>query len=282
MKQSYIFGVVGHHIGYSRSPEIFKSISELKGFRHSFVLHDIGPAEFDTTFPNVLKTGIDGFSVTIPHKKRVIPYLDEVDDNAQLIGAVNSVGVRGGRVLGFNTDSHGFAVPLAKHRDMLKDGTALIFGAGGAASAVVHSLSTGFAVSRFYVIGRDMTKLENFRSSLGEGLPGVEILPVSIGEQADKLGGVDYSLIVNCTPLGGWNHPDESPIASDFQWLPGRLYYDLSYNSDNKMVVLAANNNLIAFDGTAMLVGQAIRSFELWTGMSVEFEPVYRAVFGSV
>lgn len=280
MKQHYIFGVVGCCIGYSQSPEIFKAISDVVGFKHSFVVHDIEPADFDVKFPDVLKSGIDGFSVTIPHKKRVMPFMESIDDTARLVGAVNSVGVKEGRAYGYNTDSYGFAIPLAKHREQLQGATALIFGAGGAAGAIIHSLGNVFSVRRIYIVSRDSAKLEQFAASMSSVVPDADICPVRMGE-TDTINSPDYAIVVNCTPLGGWNHPDESPLPSDFIWHPDRLYYDLSYNANNKLIAQAARNGLYAYDGSAMLVAQALKSLELWTGIVVDFKPVYNAVFGT-
>ncbi|UCG60855.1 MAG: hypothetical protein JSV52_11050 [Candidatus Zixiibacteriota bacterium] len=279
MSETLIFGVLGHQIGYSQSPEIFKAISDIHGFEHSFVFHDIDPSDFAQEFPRVLTSGINGFSVTIPHKKRVMPYLDELDTKASQIGAVNSICVKQARAYGFSTDGDGFKIPLLNHTAHLKNTVALIFGAGGAAGAVVHCLANVFRIAEFYVIGRDIDRVNKFCLELGEALPEVK-LHATLNSNWRKHRDVDYSLLVNCTPLGGWNYPDRSPVPEDFTWLKGRLYYDLSYNDANRVVEMAHSKGLIAFDGSFMLIGQAIRSYELWTGRSVDFEPVYRAVFG--
>ncbi len=279
MKDQYTFGVVGHRISYSGSPKIFQSIADILRFKHTFELHDIAPDDFDVEFPIVLKSGIDGFSVTIPHKNSVMPLLNEIDPAAEQVGAVNSVCVRDGRSIGFNTDGDGFAVPLEKHRNDLKSGVALLVGAGGAAKAVAHCLHNRFAVNRFIVLGRDAVKLDAFCDSLSNNFSGTDIVFVRLDDY-DSVAREDYSIVVNCTPLGGWNHPDESPFPANFNWLPEAIYYDLSYNARHKIVESARQKGLTAYDGSAMLIGQALRSLYLWTGLEVEFEPVYKAVFG--
>ena len=251
MNNQYTFGVVGHRISYSGSPKIFQSIADILDFKHSFELHDIAPTEFDAEFPKVLVSGIDGFSVTIPHKNRVIPLLDEIDTRAKQVGAVNSVCVKDGRSYGFNTDGDGFAVPLDKHRDHLKGSIALLFGAGGAAKAVTHCLHSRFAVSRFIVLGRDGVKLEVFCDSLSNNFAGADIEFVKISNY-DSIRHKDYSIVVNCTPLGGWNNPDESPFPTNFKWHPKGIYYDLSYNHGNKLVEFARHKGMTAYDGSAM------------------------------
>ena len=89
-----------------------------------------------------------------------------------------------------------------------------------------------------------------------------------------------YGIAVNCTPLGGWNHPASSPFPKRFDWSAIDIYYDLNYNNDNRLIATARNAGVTAIDGSAMLVGQALESFRIWSGLAVEYEPVYRTVFG--
>ncbi|MCK4632309.1 MAG: hypothetical protein KAT79_03510, partial [candidate division Zixibacteria bacterium] len=79
---------------------------------------------------------------------------------------------------------------------------------------------------------------------------------------------------------GGWNSPESSPFPTGFNWPQGKIYFDLNYNTDNQLVAAARSVGMIAIDGSMMLVGQAIRSFNIWTGEDVNFDEVYRRVFG--
>jgi shikimate dehydrogenase len=278
MNKKYTFGVVGYNIAYSLSPQIFQAISKITGIAGDFRSHDITPSRFDIDFPDVLKSGINGFSVTIPFKNRVVEYIDEIDESAAAVGAVNSVGVKDRKVFGFNTDSHGFSLPLNCHEDKLRDGTALVFGAGGAAKAVVHCLATRFKMKRIVIFARSSEKMKQFKQCIESRIDGLEIETECIKEY--KPGVYEpYDIVVNCTPLGGWNHPDETPLPQAFTWLKGAIYYDLSYNDNHKIVQTASKNSLTAYDGSIMLVGQALRSLELWTGEQVDFEAVYEEVF---
>lgn len=279
MSRKYKFGVLGHNIDYSKSPDLFTAVAQIAGVECDCRLFDVAPDDLEHRFPEILKSGVDGFSVTIPHKQRVIPYLKQVDSVAELVGAVNSVGLRGGSAYGYNTDSHGFSVALADHREALKDGTAFVIGSGGAAMAVIHCLHTQFELGRFYLIGRNLDKLTRKADIVRKRLTGINIEPVKasgFGALAD----MEYDIVVNCTPAGGWNQPEANPMPDGFQWRAGKIFCDLSYNAGNKLVARAANESMVAYDGSIMLIGQALRSLYLWTGLEVPFEPVYRAVFG--
>jgi shikimate dehydrogenase len=90
---------------------------------------------------------------------------------------------------------------------------------------------------------------------------------------------LESRIVVNCTPLGGPLFPDLSPVSLGLDWSKVRLYFDLDYNTGNTAVNLAKKAGVRAIDGSAMLVAQAIKSMELWTGLQVDFEDIYRQIF---
>lgn len=281
MKTTYRFGLIGFQISYSRSSDVFDAIFAIKGVTGSFDVFDLAPMNFHHRFIQLVKNGLQGLSVTIPYKKLVIQHLHDVDAVAKALDAVNSIAIDSGRLCGFNTDCFGFSLPLRKHAEKLKHGTALILGCGGVAKAAVYSLYTDYEVQKFVILSRTEAKLIAFKESLERQIPRINIMLVSEKERRRRLRRDDpHHIIVNCTPLGGWNHPDESPLPDEFDWPHGRIYYDVNYNTDNKLVHKAGDAGLVAIDGSTMLVGQAIRSFSLWTDETVPFEPVYEQVFG--
>jgi len=272
------FGLVGHNIGYSKSPDIFNSI-----FRHTqidgeFRLFDFPPEEFEEQFRRLLEGGLTGLAVTIPYKQRVIAYLNEIDPVATALGAVNSISIREGHTSGFNTDSDGFSLPLRPHAALLNHGSAIVFGSGGGARAAVYSLRTDFNLSKFLVVGRSKQNLGGFSESMAECLGDVSI-DLCLADNTAKINESAYDIIVNCTPLGGWNAPNGSPLPDRFRWRKGKVYYDLNYNRGNVLVDEAVREGLSSIDGSAMLVGQAIRSWHFWTGLQAEFDMIYADVF---
>ncbi|MFQ6009217.1 MAG: shikimate dehydrogenase family protein [Candidatus Zixiibacteriota bacterium] len=281
MSSIYNFALIGHQISYSLSAAVFKAIFDVEKIKGKYEVFDIAPPNFHGEFIQLVKKGIRGLSVTIPYKRMVIQHLHDVDTVARSLDAVNSISNDAGRLLGFNTDCYGFSLPLRKQAERLKHGSALIFGCGGAAKAAVYSLFTDYEVRKFTIVGRTDERLSEFKLSLKQQIPHIDITAVNIKDlQRRPRRRKRYEIIVNCTPLGGWNYPDETPMPDSFEWSQGRIYYDVNYNADNKIVLEAVQAGLTAIDGSAMLVGQAIRSFAIWTGDSVPFEPVYQRVFG--
>ena len=278
MTYRYKFGLLGHNIDYSKSADIFDAIFSLKKIKGLFETYNLEPSSFESAFREIITNGIDGLSVTIPYKKKVIPLLDEIDPIAEALEAVNSIAVSKGRFHGYNTDIYGFAFPLKPHENNLKKGRALILGCGGSARAVIYSLHTDFEISHFTVLGRSEEKLAQFQISLNQILLNSELLTDTFNNFPNHTSG-SFSIIVNCTPLGGWNQLDRSPIPAGLNWSDSKIYYDLNYNDGNNIVSMAKENGLTVFDGSTMLVGQAIRSFEIWSGETVGFDEVYETVF---
>ncbi len=271
-------GLVGHNIAYSRSPEIFRAIFDIDGVDGSFDTFDIAPADFETGLPELLASGVEGLSVTIPYKQEVVRYLDDVDAVARTLQAVNSISVENGFACGFNTDVYGFSLPLQPHAEYLKKGSALIIGCGGAARAAVYSLYTDFELSSFIILGRTKVRLEQLRRTLRSQIDGLNITVLRLAD----FNPADFEnprIMVNATPLGGANHAAESPLPKGFTWPSRGIYYDLNYNRDNRLVESSAEVGMTAIGGAAMLVGQALRSYQLWTGRTVAFQPVFDAVF---
>ena len=279
MSEFYKFGLIGQNVSYSKSADIFEAIFELKGLDGSFENFDLDSEnQFDEKFKNLMTKEICGLSVTIPHKKRVIPLLNEISAVAEALEAVNSISVENGLLHGHNTDVFGFSLPLRPFAEKLKHGRAMIFGCGGSARAVVYSLYTDYEVSEFSVIGRSIDKLQQFKTSMKQILKNSYIGISSVTDCADELS-KDTSIVVNCTPLGGWNYRDILPVPENFNWGNTRIYYDLNYNQENLAVRQALDNKVLTFDGSKMLVGQAVRSFDIWTGQTVDFDEVYNQVF---
>jgi len=281
MKHTYRFGLIGHRVSYSKSGDVFRAIFSHIGKEGAFDIFDVAPGDFQAQLVELVKDGVQGLSVTIPYKQAVMEYLQEIDTIARALEAVNSISIDSKTLCGFNTDCYGFSLPLRKYSEKLKLGTALILGCGGAARAAVYSLYTDYELRRFTVLGRTGFKLTEFRRSLERHLHQAKITPVIEQEARSRdWERASYDIIVNCTPLGGWNYPNEHPLPKGFGWQTGKIYYDINYNEGNNFVKNARDAGLIAIDGSAMLVGQALRSFDIWTGETVPFEPIYERIFG--
>jgi len=278
MKNRFHFALLGNNIGYSKSPEIFDVIYQTLKVKGEFEVHSVEPAELGARLRQLALDGVCGFSITIPFKQTVIGCLNDIDPVARALGAVNSVVVDEGQLFGYNTDTYGFKLALESRRPLISGRPAVVLGNGGAARAAAYALWKHYNVSQFYVYGRSPERLQQFREDMASVLPGSQI-EVS-NSIAQKVPDPKVRLVVNCTPAGGPNQPDALPFSDKFRFENAKVYYDLNYNRPNRAIAHADNAGLVAIDGAAMLVGQALRSFDIWTSVAVEFEPVYGKVFG--
>jgi shikimate dehydrogenase len=185
--------------------------------------------------------------------------------------------VKQSSLVGHNTDGDGFAYSLQELAGVTSVKRALVIGNGGSARAVVYSLANSFGCREFVVFGRTAISLATFQNEFLTRITDANFRLCATDDGIPS--GSPIDLVVNCTPLGGWHHPDADPIPRDLALSQSTVYVDLNYNDNNSVVSRARSAGAIALNGAPMLVAQAIKSFELWTGEKVAFEPIFSSVF---
>jgi 3-dehydroquinate dehydratase / shikimate dehydrogenase len=257
-RDTQIVGVVGKPVSHSASPLMHNRAFQEIGLNFVYLPLEVGNVgEFFRRFVSPATREMDwrlrGFSVTIPHKTAVIPYLDELDETARRIGAVNTVVIEGDRLIGYNTDAHGVIAPLAAITD-LRGARCAVIGAGGSARAVVFGLlECGAEVS---VFARDPVKAAVLANEFGIAVSPLEAI-------ADS----DAEIIINTTPVGMVNHHEGQSIIPRAAWRNRKIAYDLIYNPlETRFLADAREQGCTALCGIEMLAAQAARQFELWTG----------------
>jgi 3-dehydroquinate dehydratase / shikimate dehydrogenase len=268
-RDSEIFGVIGKPIGHSRSPLMHNSVLKALGRDGVYLPFEVDSVEeFVRDFVRPATRKIDwrlrGLSVTIPHKLAVIPHLDLIDDSADRIGAVNTVVIEGNRLQGYNTDAIGAMKPLNELMDV-KGARAAVIGAGGSARAICYGLSGRGADVTVYARDRQKAKLlaDEFKIQ---------------AETIDRLNG-QVDLVINCTPIGMRGHSeDQSPLRAE-QLRGVKLVYDLVYNPEETSLLREARTaGCRTLGGLAMLVGQAVEQFRLWTGVEPPVDVMWDAL----
>lgn len=280
MSKALRCGLIGHNVSYSKSSDLFTAMFDMLDLQGSFATLNVVPSDLERAVRQAVADKFDGLCVTIPHKRAIMPLLDELHPAAEAMGAVNSLAIlEDGRLQGHNTDCYGFSLPLQEHAGRLKHGRALIIGCGGGARAVVYGLYTDYELHDMVVLGRTKIRMKQLRTSLSSSLHRLDIQPCTISD-ASSLASERFDIIVNCTPLGGWNYPRTQPLPASMSYTQTRLYYDLNYNPDNVAVASAREAAVTAIDGSLMLAGQAVRSMEIWSGHTVSVEELSERVFG--
>ena len=280
-------GVIGYPLGHSLSPAIVQAAFDAAGVGAQYEKWETEADQLEGRLNALRGDDFFGANVTIPHKEAVVPYLDRLDETAQLIGAVNTIRNEGGQLAGYNTDVAGFARALRDDAAFdAKGKRTAIIGAGGAARAVALSLVQAGA-SIVQLTGRTPKRLDRICADLRkvEGT-GTTITWAHWGDGVFMTVLPSCDLLVNCTPVGtkGSETDGQSPI--DAQWLPKQgIVFDLVYNPpETPLLKSAKERGLKAVTGLGMLVYQAAESFRLWTGQDAPVEQmliVGRATLGA-
>lgn len=254
--------VVGFPVSHSLSPAIHSHWIKQYELQGSYDAREIPPEHLKESLLHMMEEGYTGFNITIPHKQSVMALCDELDDAARAIGAVNTLAAGGdGGLRGYNTDAYGF---IENIRDAAPGfdfaaGAALVLGAGGAARAIVHGLLRHGAKD-IRIANRTHERAEKLARDFG-----VEEAACGTGAAGLK----DVALLVNTTPLGMKGQP---PLDFDVSLLPpDTVVNDIVYNpGETQLLKDAAGRSLKTIDGLGMLLHQAARAFEIWTGIGPE------------
>jgi shikimate dehydrogenase len=195
--------------------------------------------------------------------------MDAVSETARRTGAVNTISLRNGQLIGDNTDVHGFTVPLRDRDFHFPTSHAVILGAGGAARAVVVALLDA-GIAGLTIVNRSRQRADDIATSLQD--------PRVVTDGLDKLldRAVDANLLVNATAVG-WTD-DAVPGSQDLftTVARGAVAYDLTYR-ETPFLIAAQAAGLTTIDGLPMLVHQGARSFEIWTGQPAPIELMWRS-----
>lgn len=237
------YGLVGETLGHSYSKIIHTQLAGLVKLQN--YTYDLIPLSKEELHTFMTKKEFRGVNVTIPYKQTVLPYLDEISEEAKKIGAVNCIVNRNGRLCGYNTDYSGFLYSIKKNNLCVTNETVLLIGNGGGAKAVHAALSS--------------LKPKELVTVKYKEEPGVITY-----EQAAALH-ADASLIVNTSPVGMYPNTDACPIElSPYRNL--KAVVDIIYNPPlTRLLLDAKSRNLAAVNGLEMLVAQAVYAAEIFT-----------------
>lgn len=274
---SILLGLLGEHIAESMTPPMH----EAEGRRHGIALvyRTLDPLRMDGERPGwgeMVRTaasfGYDGLNVTHPAKQAVIEVLDDLSDEARLLGAVNTIEFRSGRAVGENTDRIGFADALAAHDIDASVGEVVQIGAGGAGAAVAHALLDA-GVPRLSLVDVDPDRPRALIQRLSAAFGASRMRAVSPEDAAATVRAA--SGLVNCTPIGMDGVSTDAPV--DLAALhPGLWVGDAVYRPLRTTLVRAAQElGCPAFGGADMVVGQAVAAFEMFTGRPASRQAMY-------
>lgn len=257
-------GLIGWPVGHSFSPEIHNAAFSYCQLDYVYVPLPVEPDQLGLAVQGLSALGFSGANVTIPHKIAVMEYLDVIDATARLAGAVNTIVVQQGKLIGYNTDARGFITALEQNGFAVQGKRVLLLGAGGAARAVLAGLA-GSGVELVVVAARQADQAQQ----LVELFPTVSVKSVLWSSPAfqQEVGQADF--IIQATPIGMYPHCEAMPPLPIAQLKPAAVVCDLIYNPvTTKLLEQSAAAGHPVLSGLSMLVEQAALAFEYWIGQA--------------
>ena len=257
-----LLALIGHPVGHSLSPEMHNASFAAEDLNYLYVALDVEPQDLPAAVAGLEALNFRGFNITMPHKRAMLPLLDDVDEGAGISGAVNTVVIEDSGLRGYNTDGGGMVMACQEARIDLAGKRVLLLGAGGAAAAVALAFGE-VGVGELRVVNRSVEHAVELRDKLrGTGLKKVEVYPCdALGEAARET-----EVIVNATPLG-MKDGDPLPIPGEYLG-DGRAVCDAVYRPGRETALVreARERGARVVTGERMLLYQGVLAQRLWTG----------------
>ncbi len=274
--------LLGTPVTHSLSPMMYNESFRLLGMDRVYLCFDTEHADLGGIVQSLRQMNVFGFNLTMPDKERVLPFLDEIDPAAQMIGAVNTVKNEGGRLIGYNTDGIGYMRSVREAGCDPSTSEMTLLGAGGAAASIaVHAALDG--IPALHIVNRRGRSWE-------KALRLADTISRNTGCHADVTDMADESavrdcirksrLLTNATSVGMAPHENASPIA-DPSWLhPDLLVSDIIYNPrQTRLLREAEEMGCRTLNGMHMLLYQGAAAFRIWTGQDMPVEEVRQKYF---
>jgi len=271
-----VVAVIGHPIKHSYSPLMQNKAFKLKELDYVYLPFDVPGENLKAALKGMISLGIKGFNVTLPHKEKINEYLDEISEEASVIGAVNTVVNENGSLHGYNTDVNGIIESLNPFKEEIAGQEISIIGAGGAARSVIYALIRHFKVKRINIINRTLQIAESLKDyfqtkMLFDNIKTYELVPPDLTRVFRK-----SKLIVNTTSMGMYPEIDDSATTISKSFKEGQIVFDVIYNPfKTKFLEIAENQGATVLSGLKMFLEQGAKSFELWTGEIMPKEEIY-------
>ena len=269
--------VIAKPIRHSISPFIHNHAYQLTATNAVYLAWEVEEDEVAQSLQQLKVLDMLGANISMPYKKKVLPYLDQVDESAQLIASVNTIVQREGRLTGYNTDGLGFLKSLPKTFS-IKNKKLVLLGAGGAARAIiVEAIQQGVGEIHLFVRPESLEKYQAIFSPLSEALSfSIVLHDLSSRDQVNEMM-VEADFLINATGLG--MDGVSLPVPKDFTFPKGCLVADLAYfPAKTPFLQLAEEQEVQTVNGLGMLFHQAGLAFELMTDKPFPEQEVWQAV----
>jgi shikimate dehydrogenase len=266
--------IIGDPIDHSLSPAIHNAAFSSLGLNCSYISFRVQEGQLKNSLDSLRAINIGGFNVTMPHKVRVLEYVDQYDKTVELVGAANTVKNEDGKFCAYNTDVLGFIKPLRQRGIDFSGFEVTVLGAGGAARAIAVALAGERGIANINIVNRNTDRSKELANLLKKlGLKASIVSSDNIQNIASK-----SNLIINTTPLG---MKDEQSLIKSSSIRKDAIVYDIVYKPINTNLLESARTaGAKVVYGYEMLLEQAIASFKIWFQRDPPIEPMKKVLFG--
>ena len=256
-----IVGLIGHPVEHSFSPPMHNAAFEALGMDYAYVAFDVDPLNLKSAIDGAKSLNIKGFNVTIPHKIEVMKHLDEIDEVAALIGAVNTIDFKD--MKGYNTDGIG-AVKAIEEVTSIKNKNVVVAGAGGASRAISFYIAK-YGADSLIILNRNVEKADNLAKDVSSSNLINDVKSDSMSEINSHV--ADADILIDTTPVGMHPNVDAEPIVLADNMHDDLVVFDAVYNpNDTVLIKEAVKAGAKPVYGIKMLLYQGAESFRIWTG----------------
>lgn len=270
-----VLAVIGNPIAHSLSPVFQNAGIKAAGLDYVYTALPVNNDDLAAAIAGMKAMGFCGMNVTIPHKERVMDYLDTIDEDAKVLGAVNTIVNRDGVLTGYNTDVKGFINGMKQQGFSPMGKQAVLLGAGGAARAIIWGLIQE-KVAGLTIGVRNVAKVQPLVDYFAKYMP---ITLLDWQTEAFEQALSQAELLINATPLGMYPKVDAAPPVNWTKVKKGIFVYDIIYTpAETLFLRQAKENGCQVLNGEAMLVGQGAESFRLWTGVEPDTKVMTEAL----
>lgn len=267
-----LYAVIGNPIAHSMSPVMHNDLFDYYGIDAHYHAFQVKEKDLKDAVNGMKALGVKGFNVTVPHKVAIMPLLDEIDDLARAIGAVNTVVNNNGKFIGYNTDGMGYVKGLLSDIPSINNKNVLLIGAGGAARAIYFTLARE-GVKTLDIANQTISKAENLRKECPY-MVNTKVFDLKTAENRLK----EYDIIIQTTNMGMSPKIDETPLSLE-DLRPETFVSDIIYNPlETKFLKLAKEKGAPIQNGLNMFVYQGALAFEKWTGIFPDIQRMKKKV----
>ena len=278
-----LIGLIGHPIKHSYSPFIQNYALELMNLEYVYLPFDVPAENLKNAVKAVLSLGLKGVNVTLPHKEKIIKFLDELSEEASIVGAVNTIVNDHGKLMGYNTDAYGILETLLPYKDKISGTKVTVIGAGGSARAVIYTLLRHFKPEEINIINRTQQRADTLMNDFSlkmryDSFHTFELFPPDNVETLSN-----SSLIINATTIGMFPEVDDTITDLEESFNEDQIVFDLIYNpTKTRFLKMAEMQGAKVVGGLKMLISQAAKSFELWTGVEMPMDEITKKLEGYI